>query len=75
MASSSYIYTESNVYVMKLSEYNELARALGYQQETIEKEDEMLLIPGMVSQKQEFKMVIIRRILKSFKAIGQRHFM
>ena len=55
MASSSYIYTESNVYVMKLSEYNELARALGYQQETIEKEDEMLLIPGMVSQKQEFK--------------------
>ncbi|WP_342719553.1 ABC transporter permease [Bacillus paramycoides] len=55
MASSSYIYTESNVYVMKLSEYNELARALGYQQETIEKKDEMLLIPGMVSQKQEFK--------------------
>ena len=32
-----HIYTESNVYVMKLSEYNELARALGYQQETIEK--------------------------------------
>ncbi|MCQ6522178.1 MULTISPECIES: ABC transporter permease [Bacillus] len=54
-ASSSYKYTESNVYVMKLSEYNELARALGYQQETIEKEDEILLIPGMVSQKQEFK--------------------
>ncbi|MBE7103660.1 ABC transporter permease [Bacillus cereus] len=55
MASSSNIYTESNVNVMKLSEYNELARALGYQQETIEKEDEILLIPGMVSQKQEFK--------------------
>lgn len=55
MASSSHIYTESNVYVMKLSEYNDLARALGYKQETIEKEDEMLLIPGMVSQKQEFK--------------------
>ncbi|HHK5533776.1 TPA: ABC transporter permease [Bacillus mobilis] len=55
MASSSYIYTESNVCVMKLSEYNDLARALGYQQETIEKEDEILLIPGMVSQKQEFK--------------------
>ncbi|HDR4700767.1 MULTISPECIES: ABC transporter permease [Bacillus cereus group] len=54
-ASSSYKYTESNVYVMKLSEYNELARALGYQQETIEKEDEILLIPGRVSQKQEFK--------------------
>ncbi|TKH02915.1 ABC transporter permease, partial [Bacillus wiedmannii] len=44
-----------NVNIMKLSEYNELARALGYQQETIEKEDEMLLIPGVVSQKQEFK--------------------
>ncbi|MES9696489.1 MULTISPECIES: FtsX-like permease family protein [Bacillus] len=55
MASSSYIYTESNVYIMKLSEYNELARALGYKQETIEKEDEILLIPGVVSQKQEFK--------------------
>ena len=55
---------------MKLSEYNELARALGYQQETIEKEDEILLIPGMVSQKQEFKMVIIKRILKSLKEIG-----
>ncbi|WP_436866535.1 FtsX-like permease family protein [Bacillus fungorum] len=55
MASSSIIYTESNVYIIKLSEYNELARALGYQQETIEKEDEILLIPGMVSQKQEFK--------------------
>ncbi|PQZ57667.1 ABC transporter permease [Bacillus sp. MYb209] len=55
MASTSYIYTESNVFVMKLSEYNELARALGYQQETIEKEDEILLIPGVVSQKQEFK--------------------
>ena len=74
MASSSYIYTESNVYVMKLSEYNELARALGYQQETIEKEDEMLLIPGMVSQNKNLKMVIIRRILKSFKAIGQKTF-
>ncbi|MES5955215.1 ABC transporter permease [Bacillus fungorum] len=55
MASSSIIYTESNVYIIKLSEYNELARALGYQQETIEKEDEILLIPGRVSQKQEFK--------------------
>ncbi|MBJ8106648.1 MULTISPECIES: ABC transporter permease [Bacillus cereus group] len=55
MASSSNKYTESNVYVIKLSEYNELARALGYQQETIEKEDEILLIPGMVSQKQEFR--------------------
>ena len=50
-----HIYTESNVYVMKLSEYNELARALGYQQETIEKEDEMLLIPGMVSQNKNLK--------------------
>ncbi|MGH1277780.1 ABC transporter permease [Bacillus basilensis] len=55
MASASYIYTESNVIVMKLSEYNDLAKALGYQQETIEKEDEILLIPGVVSQKQEFK--------------------
>ncbi|KAB2441414.1 FtsX-like permease family protein [Bacillus luti] len=55
MASSAIIYTESNVYIIKLSEYNELARALGYQQETIEKEDEILLIPGTVSQKQEFK--------------------
>ncbi|EJS68907.1 ABC transporter permease [Bacillus cereus] len=55
MASSSNKYTESNVNVMKLSEYNELASALGYPQETIEKEDEILLIPGVVSQKQEFK--------------------
>ncbi|MED0939549.1 ABC transporter permease [Bacillus mobilis] len=55
MASSLNKYTESNVNVMKLSEYNGLARALGYQQETIEKEDEVLLIPGRVSQKQEFK--------------------
>ncbi|QWG56390.1 ABC transporter permease [Bacillus mycoides] len=55
MASSSYIYTENGVDVMKLSEYNDLAKALGYQQETIEKEDEILLIPGVVSQKQEFK--------------------
>ena len=55
MASSSYIYTENSVNVMKLSEYNDLAKALGYQQETIEKEDEILLIPGVVSQKQEFK--------------------
>ncbi|MED2325175.1 ABC transporter permease, partial [Bacillus thuringiensis] len=55
MASSSYIYTENGVNVMKLSEYNDLAKALGYQQETIEKEDEILLIPGVVSQKQEFK--------------------
>ncbi|HDX9552765.1 TPA: ABC transporter permease, partial [Bacillus thuringiensis] len=55
MASSSYIYTESNVNIMKLSEYNDLAKALGYQQETIEKEDEIILIPGVVSQKQEFK--------------------
>ncbi|MGN7894815.1 ABC transporter permease [Bacillus sp. 22475] len=55
MASSSYIYTENGVNVMKLSEYNDLAKALGYQQEAIEKEDEILLIPGVVSQKQEFK--------------------
>lgn len=55
MASSSYIYTENGVNVMKLSEYNDLAKALGYQQEKIEKEDEILLIPGVVSQKQEFK--------------------
>ncbi|OKA29816.1 ABC transporter permease [Bacillus cereus] len=55
MASSSNKFTESNVNVLKLSEYNELARALGYKQETIEKEDEILLIPGRVSQKQEFK--------------------
>ncbi|ASZ66340.1 ABC transporter permease [Bacillus cereus] len=55
MASSSNKFTESNVNVLKLSEYNELARALGYQQETIEKDDEILLIPGRVSQKQEFK--------------------
>lgn len=55
MASSSNKFTESNVNVLKLSEYNELTRALGYQQETIEKEDEILLIPGRVSQKQEFK--------------------
>ncbi|PGC92557.1 FtsX-like permease family protein [Bacillus toyonensis] len=55
MASSSSKFTESNVNVLKLSEYNELTRALGYQQETIEKEDEILLIPGRVSQKQEFK--------------------
>ncbi|TPV38180.1 ABC transporter permease [Bacillus dicomae] len=55
MASASYIYTESNVIVMKLSEYNDLAKALGYQQETIENEGEILLIPGIVSQKQEFK--------------------
>ena len=45
MASSSYIYTENGVNVMKLSEYNDLAKALGYQQEKIEKEDEILLIP------------------------------
>ncbi len=31
------------------------AKALGYQQETIENEGEILLIPGVVSQKQEFK--------------------
>ncbi|HDX9637444.1 ABC transporter permease [Bacillus cereus group sp. MYBK108-2] len=55
MASSSNKFTESNVNVLKLSEYNELARTLGYQQETIEKDDEILLIPGRVSQKQEFK--------------------
>ncbi|MDA2311531.1 ABC transporter permease [Bacillus cereus group sp. MYBK35-2] len=55
MASASYIYTESNVIVMKLSEYNDLAKALGYQQETIGNEDEILLIPGVVSQKHEFK--------------------
>ncbi|HDR4601578.1 MULTISPECIES: ABC transporter permease [Bacillus] len=55
MASSSNKFTESNVNVLKLSEYNELARALGYKQETIEKDDEILLIPGRVSQKQEFK--------------------
>ena len=55
MASSSSKFTESNVNVLKLSEYNELTRALGYQHETIEKEDEILLIPGRVSQKQEFK--------------------
>ncbi len=40
---------------MKLSEYNDLAKALGYQQETIENEGETLLIPGVVSQKHEFK--------------------
>ncbi|GAB6488786.1 ABC transporter permease [Bacillus sp. UMTAT18] len=55
MASASYIYTESNVIVMKLSEYNDLAKALGYQQETIENEGKILLIPGVVSQKHEFK--------------------
>lgn len=62
MASSSYIYTESNVNIMKLSEYNDLAKALGYQQETIEKEDEIILIPGVVSQKQEFKNGEYKRI-------------
>ena len=62
MASSSSKFTESNVNVLKLSEYNELTRALGYQHETIEKEDEILLIPGRVSQKQEFKMVTTKNI-------------
>ncbi|MDR4347132.1 hypothetical protein FOR87_28835 [Bacillus anthracis] len=74
MASSSSKFTESNVNVLKLSEYNELTRALGYQHETIEKEDEILLIPGRVSQKQEFKNGDYKKILKSFKEIGQRHF-
>ena len=62
MASSSYIYTENGVNVMKLSEYNDLAKALGYQQEKIEKEDEILLIPGVVSQNKNLKMASIKRI-------------
>lgn len=40
---------------MKLSEYNELARALGYQQETIEKEDEILLIPEWYHKNKNLK--------------------
>lgn len=56
---------------MKLSEYNELTRALGYQHETIEKEDEILLIPGRVSQKQEFKNGDYKKILKSFKRLDK----
>ena len=61
MASASYIYTESNVIVMKLSEYNDLAKALGYQQETIENEGEILLIPSRIT-KHEFKMATIKSI-------------
>ena len=62
MASSSNKFTESNVNVLKLSEYNELARALGYKQETIEKDDEILLIPGRVSQNKNLKTVTIKNI-------------
>ncbi|AIK36865.1 ftsX-like permease family protein [Bacillus pseudomycoides] len=54
-ASASTKYTESNVSVMKLSEYNNLAKALGYQEETLDREDEILLVPGWVAQKQEFE--------------------
>ncbi|WP_459502893.1 FtsX-like permease family protein [Bacillus sp. C1] len=55
LGSASTKYTESNVSVMKLSEYNDLAKALGYQQEMLDKEDEILLVPGWVAQIQEFK--------------------
>ncbi|PHE85091.1 ABC transporter permease [Bacillus pseudomycoides] len=55
MGSASTKYTESNVSVMKLSEYNDLAKALGYQREALDREDEILLVPGWIAQKQEFK--------------------
>ncbi|PEE44111.1 ABC transporter permease [Bacillus pseudomycoides] len=55
MGSASTKYTESNVTVMKLSEYNDLAKALGYQTEKLGREDEILLVPGWIAQKQEFK--------------------
>ena len=56
--------------------YNELARALGYQQETIEKEDEMLLIPGNgITKNKNLKMVINKKDIEVIQAIGQRHFM
>ncbi|MEN1936295.1 ABC transporter permease [Paenibacillus sp. 102] len=55
MGSASTKYTESNVSVMKLSEYNDLAKALGFQRETLDREDEILLVPGWIAQKQEFK--------------------
>lgn len=62
MASASYIYTESNVIVMKLSEYNDLAKALGYQQETIENEGEILLIPESYHKNTNLKMATIKSI-------------
>ncbi|MCI0764902.1 ABC transporter permease [Bacillus sp. TL12] len=55
LGSASTKYTESNVSVMKLSEYNDLAKALGYQKETLDREDEILLVPGWIAQKQEFE--------------------
>ncbi|MBJ8029029.1 ABC transporter permease [Bacillus cereus group sp. N21] len=55
LASASTKYTESNISIMKLSEYNDLAKALGYQTEKLGREDEILLVPGWIAQKQEFK--------------------
>ncbi|MDM5188888.1 FtsX-like permease family protein [Bacillus sp. DX4.1] len=54
-ASASPMLTENGISVMKLSEYNELAKALGYEMETLGKEDEILLVPAWISQQQEFK--------------------
>ncbi|HEK9098905.1 ABC transporter permease [Bacillus pfraonensis] len=55
LGSASTKYTESDVSVMKLSEYNDLAKSLGYQKETLDREDEILLVPGWIAQKQEFE--------------------
>ncbi|KEK22794.1 ABC transporter permease [Bacillus gaemokensis] len=54
-AAASILYTENGIYVMKLSEYNALAKALSYETETLKREDEILLIPSWISQQQEFK--------------------
>jgi putative ABC transport system permease protein len=50
------MYSENGIKVIKLPDYNDLVQALGYEREVLDNEQEILLVPTSVSQRNSFKL-------------------
>ncbi|WP_068775948.1 FtsX-like permease family protein [Paenibacillus sp. FJAT-26967] len=48
-------YSENGITIIPLSDYNKMASALGYQPQTLEEENQALVTPAGISQKNDYK--------------------
>lgn len=47
-------FTENNFVLIKLSEYNKFAKILGYEMEKIDNDQETIIVPSIVAQKEKY---------------------
>ncbi|MBJ8054671.1 ABC transporter permease [Bacillus cereus] len=47
-------FTENNLVLIKVSEYNKFAKIFGYEMEKIDNEQEAIIVPSIVSQKEKY---------------------